>query len=49
MDSVSIYKEFQRLAPERHVRRTSEDSRKEGAVIDLLVDDLRINCIWNYR
>jgi hypothetical protein len=48
MDRTSIYSKFQRLAPRRHVRRLSEDSRKEGVVIDLLVDDLRINCNWNY-
>src|SRR5579872_1823858 len=48
MDSISIYAEFQRLSPRRHVRRLSEDSRKEGVVIDLLVDDLRINCNRSY-
>ena len=48
MDSVFIHTEFQRLAPSRHVRRLAEDSRKEGVVIDLLVDDLRIKCNWNY-
>lgn len=48
MDRVSIYSEFQRLAPERNIKILREDSRTEGIVVDLLVDDLRINCNWNY-
>jgi hypothetical protein len=48
MDRVLIYSEFQRLGPKRDVRILREDSRREGIVIDLLVDYLKITCNWNY-
>jgi hypothetical protein len=48
MDRTSIYLEFAKLAPERQVTKLGEDSSKDGTTIDILVNDLRINCIWNY-
>jgi hypothetical protein len=48
MDRSSIYLEFAKLAPERRVTKLAEESRKDGTTIDMLVNDLRINCVWNY-
>jgi hypothetical protein len=48
MDSALVHKEFKRLVLKHQLRRISERSRKGGSVIELLVDNLKINCTWNY-
>src|SRR3984885_3115588 len=48
MDRSSIYSEFAKLAPRYRASILSEDSRRDGTVIDILANDLRINCNWNY-
>jgi hypothetical protein len=48
MDFSSTYSEFAKLAPRYRVSILSEDSGRGGAVINILANDLRINCNWNY-
>jgi hypothetical protein len=48
MDRSSIYSEFAKLAPERCVSKLFEDVREHGVVVDILVDELRVSCNWNY-